>query len=51
MTEEFFLSKVSTNCCAADFFESIISSQNKTKNGSFQTKFFALKIASPSHLG
>jgi hypothetical protein len=44
-------SKTSANCLEADFSPSTKSSQNKTKNGSSQIKFFALKIASPSHFG
>jgi hypothetical protein len=47
----FFLSYASTNCSAADFSLSIMSSQNNTRNGSSQMKGFALNIASPSHLG
>jgi hypothetical protein len=51
MTGAFFLSNVSTSCLPADFSLSIISSQNNTKNGSSQTKFFVLRIASPSPFG
>jgi len=51
ITVDFFSLYDSTNCIAADFLLSIKSSQNRTKNGSSQIRFFTLKIASQSHFG
>jgi hypothetical protein len=51
ITEVHVFSCTSTNCLAAETSLSIISSQNKTKNGSSQIKLFALNIASQSPFG